>query len=95
MSIKKCKRFLKRIGILSDVNSFMTSNPIVNRIKMASNGISTIIVIMYITKVIAIIETIKASVIRLAVFSPVFRKMIKKPINRIVILMSSRLVFKI
>ena len=85
--IEMCNRFLRWIGRDSDMNSFMISNPIVIRIKMASKLISVIVVIKNTIIVHAIIHNIIIeSVKRLVVFSPVFRKMIKNPINIIVIL---------
>jgi hypothetical protein len=53
--IEKYNRFLRRIGKDSDTNSYMTSNPISIRIKIASMLKSVIIVIKYTIIVQAII----------------------------------------
>jgi len=53
--IERYNRFLRRIGKDSDTNSYMTSNPISIRIKIASMLKSVIIVIKYTIIVHAII----------------------------------------
>jgi hypothetical protein len=53
--IERYNRFLRRNGRDSDINSFMTSNPIIIRIKMASILKSVIVIIKYTIIVHAII----------------------------------------